>query len=213
MGRTQGFETAVVIAAARDLFWQRGFEATSVTEVERATGVGRSSLYHAFGSMRGLFDAAVQDYLNSVIRPRLIPLTAEHVAPDALVTYLVGLADGIRSVDRADLPPGCLLLGSATTMCGDTAVHEVITTYLDEVRLALRRGVAAQNPARTDDEVNHLATVVFGSVVAGLSLARLDAEGAAAVVDAARVVVTGGALPRPEPERRVARLLKQQSSM
>ncbi|MDD0859753.1 TetR/AcrR family transcriptional regulator [Arthrobacter alpinus] len=43
-------------------------------DLERATGLSRSSIYHAFGSKRGLFDAAVASYLSEIIRPRLQPL-------------------------------------------------------------------------------------------------------------------------------------------
>ncbi|WP_448631397.1 TetR/AcrR family transcriptional regulator [Cellulomonas soli] len=69
MGRHQGFDTAEVVQLARDAFWDRGLDGTSLPDLERATGLSRSSIYHAFGSKRGLFDAAVQDYLQTVVRP------------------------------------------------------------------------------------------------------------------------------------------------
>lgn len=91
MGRTQAFDTTEVIRAARDVFWEQGFEGAPLPELERATGLSRSSIYHAFGSKRGLFDAAVESYLDEVIRPRLAPLKAADVAAGALETYLTGL--------------------------------------------------------------------------------------------------------------------------
>ena len=71
MGRVQTFETATAVAAARDLFWDRGYEATSVADLEDATGVQRSSLYHAFGSKRGLFDAVLAHTPESQARSRI----------------------------------------------------------------------------------------------------------------------------------------------
>ncbi len=52
MPRVQEFDTDTVVARARDLFWDKGFEATSVPDLERVTGLNRSSLYNAFGSKR-----------------------------------------------------------------------------------------------------------------------------------------------------------------
>ena len=52
MGRHPGYDAANVISRARNLFWRNGFDKVSVTDVERATGLSRSSVYHAFGSMR-----------------------------------------------------------------------------------------------------------------------------------------------------------------
>ncbi|MBX4421694.1 TetR/AcrR family transcriptional regulator, partial [Mycobacterium tuberculosis] len=77
------------------LFWRHGFGEVSVTDIEKETGVGRSSIYHAFGSMRGRFDAAVAYSLHPAVRPRLAgPFTAA-VPPDALIAYRAGLRDAI----------------------------------------------------------------------------------------------------------------------
>ncbi|NED60198.1 TetR/AcrR family transcriptional regulator, partial [Streptomyces sp. SID10244] len=109
MGRTQAYDTATVVASARNLFWMRGFDGVSVSDVEKATGLSRSSIYHAFGSMRGLFDAAVQDYLDTIVRPRIRPLREPDVAPGALAGYLAGLTEAIGRLGGADQPTGCLL--------------------------------------------------------------------------------------------------------
>ena len=96
MGRHPGYDAANVISRARNLFWRNGFDKVSVTDVERATGLSRSSVYHAFGSMRGLFDAAVLDYLETVVRPRLRGLTGDRVSPHALQDYLRDLGVAIE---------------------------------------------------------------------------------------------------------------------
>ena len=75
MGRNRTFDTQEAVRAARSVFWSNGFGGASLPDLEQATGLNRSSLYHAFGSKRGLFDAAVDSYLEEVIRPRLRILT------------------------------------------------------------------------------------------------------------------------------------------
>ncbi|HOZ57111.1 MAG TPA: helix-turn-helix domain-containing protein, partial [Nakamurella multipartita] len=69
MGRTKTFDPGEVVRAARAVFWTRGFESASLPELQEATGLSVSSIYHSFGSKRGLFDAAVASYLDEVARP------------------------------------------------------------------------------------------------------------------------------------------------
>lgn len=60
MGRKREFDTEAVLAAARSVFVHTGYHATSVDDLLRATGIGRASLYQAFGSKLGLFRAVLQ---------------------------------------------------------------------------------------------------------------------------------------------------------
>ena len=63
MARPRTFDEADVIAAAREEFWARGYAATSVEDLTRATGLGKGSLYGAFGDKHALFLRAFDDYL------------------------------------------------------------------------------------------------------------------------------------------------------
>src|SRR5699024_9409150 len=82
MGRQSAFVREDAVRSARDVFWSEGYEGASMASLQRATGLNASSIYHAFGSKRGLFDAAIEDYLECVVRPGLAPLRAPEVAPD-----------------------------------------------------------------------------------------------------------------------------------
>ncbi|KPM55120.1 TetR family transcriptional regulator [Frankia sp. CcI49] len=63
MGRTREFDPDVVLERAMDLFWARGFEATSMTDLVEHLGIGRASLYATFGSKHDLYLAALRRYL------------------------------------------------------------------------------------------------------------------------------------------------------
>src|SRR5260370_39805398 len=63
MPRTRKFHEPVVVAAARDEFWARGYAATSVDDLTSVTGLGKGSLYGAFGDKHGLFLRALDDYI------------------------------------------------------------------------------------------------------------------------------------------------------
>ena len=63
MGRPRTFSESDVVARASAVFARRGFAATSVDDLVRATGVGRASLYGAFGSKDGLFQRCLSGAL------------------------------------------------------------------------------------------------------------------------------------------------------
>ncbi|TNM59339.1 helix-turn-helix transcriptional regulator [Streptomyces sp. NP160] len=181
MGRPAGFEEAAAVRAARRVFWRHGFEQASVPDLERATGLGRSSLYHAFGSKRGLYDAALASYLDEVVRPRLRPLQEPPVAPGALATYLERLHAALTTPhaldagDGDDAVHGCLLLNAGTAPIGqDEAVRAVVAAYRRELRAAVADGLAAARPDLADDARGQLAESVTALVVAALALVRVD---------------------------------------
>jgi AcrR family transcriptional regulator len=63
-----------VVHAARNGFSECGPELTSIADLERHTGLDRSSLYNAFGSKQALFEAALRNYLEEGIESRLSTL-------------------------------------------------------------------------------------------------------------------------------------------
>ncbi|GAA3716731.1 TetR/AcrR family transcriptional regulator [Gordonia hankookensis] len=190
MGRTQAYDTATVVASARNLFWKRGFDGVSVSDMEKATGLSRSSIYHAFGSMRGLFDAAVQDYLDTIVRPRIRALREPDVAPGALAGYLAGLTEAIGRLGDADQPTGCLLVGAAgTTLADDEAVRQVVGAYHAELLAAVSRGVAARFPDDDAESVAARATSITGATIAAMTLARVNRAEAVRLLDVTSAMV------------------------
>ena len=62
MGRPRLFDLDGAVASALDLFWERGYGATTPVELLDAIGVGKGSFYNAFGSKRALFEQALRRY-------------------------------------------------------------------------------------------------------------------------------------------------------
>ncbi|GAB6859719.1 TetR/AcrR family transcriptional regulator [Microbacterium xylanilyticum] len=180
MARTQSFDHDTVVRAARTLFWSVGYESASIPELESATGLSRSSIYNAFGSKRGLFDAAVQSYLDEVVRPRLQPLSAEPVARDAIIAYLQGLHDAFGTLTSMPASHGCLLVNAAgAPIAQDPKVARVIADYRAELRGAFARGVQAYAPDLDAADRDRLVDAITSSVVAAFALARIDPAEAA----------------------------------
>lgn len=62
MGRPREFDPETVLDKAMNVFWAKGYEATSLDDLCEATGLGRSSLYAAFGDKRTLYLEALGHY-------------------------------------------------------------------------------------------------------------------------------------------------------
>ena len=61
-GRPREFDETAVLDAAMDLFWEQGYEATCVAELSKRCGIGRQSMYNAFGDKHALFAQALERY-------------------------------------------------------------------------------------------------------------------------------------------------------
>ena len=75
MGRTRKYDRQVVLDKAMGLFWQKGFQATSMAEMAQTTGLNTASMYKEFGDKNGLFEGALERYRGHVMSPRLKILT------------------------------------------------------------------------------------------------------------------------------------------
>lgn len=62
MARTKEFDPEAALRAALQLFWERGYEATSIADLVECTGVARASLYATFGGKRELYLKALDRY-------------------------------------------------------------------------------------------------------------------------------------------------------
>lgn len=190
MGRTQAFDTATAVAAARDVFWDKGFDAASLADLEQATGLNRSSLYRTFDSKRGLYDAAVADYLATVIEPRLVRLAAQPDASAALHEHFASLAQFIASTPSDSPRRGCLLLNSSTGIAGYDAEQR---TVVDDYRASLQNAFeAALHRAHPDAETQSLvrrARLLVSLTASALVLSRVNPGEAVAMLDAADALI------------------------
>lgn len=192
MGRTQAFDTTTAVRAARDVFWQHGFDGASLADLETSTGLSRSSLYHAFGSKRGLFDAAVEDYLTTVIRPRLAPLVGPETGADALLGYFSSLHAAVAALPDDSPRRGCLLVNSTAGIAAqDPAARDVVDGYRAELTTAMRTALAAGHPALDAPALDSTARVLASLSIGAMVVARINQPEALALLETAGEVVRG----------------------
>lgn len=184
MSRPREFDTSAVLDAVTAAFWERGYEATSMADLEERAAVSRSSLYAAFGGKRELFDAALARYRQQQVEPVLADLERHGAGLPELRRYLATLAASFRA-DPALGARGCLVVNTMTELgARDEAARATAIAYQRRVTAALSnglRGLSASDARRSDADAR--ARVLFAAVVGALVTAHLDPEGAAELCD------------------------------
>ena len=66
VGRPRKIETDVILDLVIKVFWQKGYEATSMADIMQATGLHKGSIYQTFGDKKSLFIAALKSYMDDV---------------------------------------------------------------------------------------------------------------------------------------------------
>src|SRR5690242_981208 len=113
-GRPRAFDRDEALAAATRLFWERGYEATSIGDLTQAMGIRPGSLYAAFGDKKSLFREVVRVYgstPNGAFLGRA--LTEEPTARGAVARMLREAAANYACPDH---PGGCLTISAATNV-------------------------------------------------------------------------------------------------
>ncbi|GAB3559166.1 TetR/AcrR family transcriptional regulator [Spelaeicoccus albus] len=113
MARPRAFDEESVVSAVRDQFWDAGYAATSVEDLMRVSGLGKGSLYAAYGDKHQLFLRALQDYTDTSHDFLRRALTEARRAIDALRMLLEApIGDHARRPADSGVRRGCLLANS-----------------------------------------------------------------------------------------------------
>jgi TetR/AcrR family transcriptional repressor of nem operon len=113
MARTKEFDPDAVLDRALDLFWRRGYEATSMADLVEALGIGRASVYGTFGSKHDLYLAALERYQR--LRDGQVLETLSRPGP-ALPAVRALVTDFAEQAARDDLRRGCLVTNTAVEL-------------------------------------------------------------------------------------------------
>ena len=144
MARPREFDRNDVLARATQVFWLKGYEATSIQDLVDATGVNRGSLYNEFRDKAGLFAAVLDRYMADSAARKLIR-AAEDGPPRATIEALFDdvVAGGCGDPARR----GCLLTNTAverSPLCPETAarVGAALVSVEDALLCLVQRGQA-----------------------------------------------------------------------
>lgn len=112
VGRPRKFDTDTALDQAMHVFWEKGFEAASLSDLTEAMGINRPSLYAAFGNKEELFRKALERYATGPASNLALALK-EPTLP-AVVTRL--LNSSVEHLGDPTRPRGCMVVQGA--LCG-----------------------------------------------------------------------------------------------
>lgn len=148
----KNFDTDLALEQAMKVFWDKGYDATSMTDLTKAMGINKGSLYNAFGGKRALFLKALLKYDLDHRREALAQLEA---MDDPIAAFGM-LFDGLIAESLADQEKkGCLLVNTALELPShDAEIRAIVTGGLRDFEAFFRRGI----------EVGQARGEVLGSV-------------------------------------------------
>ena len=173
MGRPRAFDTDVALDAATKVFWSKGYEGTTVSDLTQAMGLNMSSLYAAFGDKEGLFREVAERYA----REASVLYEAAMEKPtlyEALSDLFVRIVDFLN---RPGYPRGCLtVVGALATSSAAEPVQQLLLQMRTAGQLRLhQRCEQAQAAREVPKNLNvtalarYLSTILWGLMVQGAS--------------------------------------------
>ncbi|MGW8440209.1 TetR/AcrR family transcriptional regulator [Paenibacillus sp. S33] len=111
MARSKEFEEKEVLDKAMRLFWEQGYEKTSMTKLVEHMGIHRRSLYDTFGDKHSLFLKAMDRFDDKIIAALAGGVKRSKTASEALQFIFSFMIDGDE-----DSPAGCLMVNSAVEL-------------------------------------------------------------------------------------------------
>jgi TetR/AcrR family transcriptional regulator, transcriptional repressor for nem operon len=147
MARTREFDTEQALDRAMDLFWRRGYAATSLQDLLSELSIGSGSLYAAFGSKDKLYARALERYCSGHAGGLVELLDSADNVRSAVRKALTQMVEA----DLEDPDRGCLLVNAATERGDDPETADRVQTTLRLVESAL---AAALEKAKARGELS-----------------------------------------------------------
>jgi TetR/AcrR family transcriptional repressor of nem operon len=175
--RSKTFDPDEALLAALSVFWERGFESTSMPELLETMEVGRASFYNAFESKRDVFLKSLDLYF-ATVDSHLTVLVADaktsETAVAALVDGILDVAKNTRS-SRAGWR-GCFIGNTALELgAHDREVAAKLKVGIEVLKAQFKRALALPSTAgmkRADSEIDQLALHLVANIQGLLVLAK-----------------------------------------
>jgi AcrR family transcriptional regulator len=149
-GRPRLFDADSALDAAVLVFWEKGYDGTSLTDLTAAMGINRPSLYATYGNKRALFIQAIDRYAATHGRRAFSALQDEPDNRTAVQRFLdasieCALADGT--------PRGCLINTVATDAAeNDPDLRTKLSHMFDQTDTAIAKQIAANHASDEPDD-------------------------------------------------------------
>lgn len=168
MARPRKFDEQQVIENLMQVFWKKGFEATSMQDLVKASGLLKGSLYGAFGDKQALYLASLKHYNSTRIQAQVDMLNGDGNAR----AKIARLFDNVIDATRRDVFAGsCLLCNASLEMAvSDKLVKNEIKTTIRRLKVAIVD--ALKGDSVNEDRAASLAALVISAYFGTRILAK-----------------------------------------
>lgn len=191
-GRPREFDRDAALGRATRLFWTKGYEATSISDLVKEMGIGSPSLYAAFGSKEALYVEAIDYYRRNFESLFWGNFNAASTAREAVRLLLSDSAMALTGA-KGDVPSGCMIALSSVGSEGYEQLGELVRSSraIGLGRLVARferAALAGEIPGSVD--LTALARFVQ-TVYNGMSILARDGATHAELQDVADLAMSG----------------------
>jgi len=169
MGRPRGFDEKVALDAAMKLFWERGYEGTSMAELSKAMDLTPPSIYAAFGDKKSLFRLAAKRYAEGPAQYQARAL----LEPTLREVILALFRNTVEFLTEPGHPAGCMTLtGAMACSVEANSAKELMTEIRKQNEAALKARLQRARKSgelaadlNVDDFSRYLSTLLGGLAI------------------------------------------------
>lgn len=173
MARPREFDEDRVIEALTRVFWEKGYEATSMQDLVKATGLLKGSLYGAFGDKKVLYMKALAHYDKNHIQSAVDMLHGNASVEEKIGNLFNAVIEGVQ---KGVFAGGCLLCNASMEMA---TVDKAVEDSVKKTILRLREAVIVALKSKTDNSAQ--AEALSNSIICSYFGARILAKAGAPV--------------------------------
>lgn len=174
MARPRQFDEEKVIESLMNVFWEKGYEATSMQDLVAASGLLKGSLYGAFGDKHAMYVAALRHYDRTRIQSGIDMLNGEGSARQKIARLFDNV---IESTRRGLFAGGCLLCNASLEKAAtDREVKNEVRTTIRRLKVAIMG--ALETRIVNEDEAASLAAFIVSAYFGSRVLAKGGAPAA-----------------------------------
>ena len=189
MARKKEFDEEELLEKAVNLFWNKGYFATSAQDLVDGLGISRSSLYSTYTDKRTLFTKSLKRYQDKQTRAVLTMLNNAADIPAVIKDIFDGI---IKDSMMDDLRKGCFMVNTAVELSShDPEIKELVNlnnkSVIDALTNAIKRGQVA-GQINSESDAPAIALFIFNTI-SGLRVSARAGAGEKSLQDIAKVTL------------------------
>lgn len=164
MARNKEFDEQDVLEKAMEVFWEQGYEKTSVQDLVNHMGIHRRSIYDTFGDKHSLFIQAL-DHYEKIINKKIQSQLTEEMSIKACMRQIF---EAVTNVDST-YPKGCLIVNSAAEL---SLIDDVISEKVKEIFAGEERQISSllsqaqeRGEISSSSDISALSSYIHNSLI------------------------------------------------